>query len=32
MTRWLVSLYDYDAQADVIVVLAIRHQRQAGYS
>ena len=27
-----VALYDYDAQADVAVVLAIRHQRQAGYS
>ena len=27
-----VALYEYDAQADVVVVLAIRHQRQAGYS
>ena len=27
-----VALYEYDAQADVAVVLAIRHQRQAGYS
>ena len=27
-----VALYEYDAQADVTVVLAIRHQRQAGYS
>ena len=27
-----MALYEYDAQADVVVVLAIRHQRQAGYS
>jgi len=27
-----VALYEYDSQADVVVVLAIRHQRQAGYS
>ena len=27
-----VALYEYDAQADVAVVVAIRHQRQAGYS
>ena len=27
-----VALYEYDAQADLAVVLAIRHQRQAGYS
>ena len=27
-----LALYEYDAQADVVVVLAIRHQRQAGYS
>ena len=27
-----VALYEYDGQADVAVVLAIRHQRQAGYS
>ena len=27
-----VALYEYDAQADVVVVLAIRHQQQAGYS
>ena len=27
-----VALYEYDPQADVAVVLAIRHQRQAGYS
>ena len=27
-----VALYEYDAQADVVMVLAIRHQRQAGYS
>ena len=27
-----VALYEYDAQANVVVVLAIRHQRQAGYS
>ena len=27
-----VALYEYDTQADVAVVLAIRHQRQAGYS
>ena len=27
-----VALYEYDAQGDVAVVLAIRHQRQAGYS
>jgi hypothetical protein len=27
-----VALYEYDAQADVAVILAIRHQRQAGYS
>ena len=27
-----VALYEYDAQADVDVVLAIRHQRLAGYS
>ena len=30
-TRYVV-LYEYDAQADVVVVLAIRHQQQAGYS
>ena len=27
-----VALYEYDAQADMAVVLAIRHQRQACYS
>ena len=27
-----VALYEYDGQADVAVVLAIRHQRHAGYS
>lgn len=27
-----LALYDYDAFADSIVILAIRHQREAGYS
>lgn len=26
-----IALYEYDARADVVVVLAIRHQREAGY-
>ena len=26
-----LALYDYDAQADEVVILAIRHQREAGY-
>ncbi len=26
-----VALYEYDEAADVVLVLAIRHQREAGY-
>jgi plasmid stabilization system protein ParE len=26
-----IALYEYDAESDVVLVLAIRHQRQAGY-
>ena len=26
-----LALYEYDAQADRVVVLALRHQREAGY-
>ena len=26
-----VALYDYDADEDIVVILAIRHQREAGY-
>ncbi len=26
-----LALYDYDEQHDMVVVLAIRHQREAGY-
>ena len=26
-----LALYDYDEQHDVVVVLAVRHQREAGY-
>jgi len=26
-----VALYEYDETADVVLVLAIRHQREAGY-
>jgi addiction module RelE/StbE family toxin len=26
-----VALYDYDADDDIVVILAIRHQREAGY-
>ena len=26
-----VALYEYDESADVVLVLAIRHQREAGY-
>jgi addiction module RelE/StbE family toxin len=26
-----VALYDYDEHEDLVVVLAIRHQREAGY-
>lgn len=27
-----LALYEYDARADRVVVLALRHQREAGYS
>jgi len=27
-----LALYDYEAAADTIVILAIRHQREAGYT
>jgi plasmid stabilization system protein ParE len=26
-----VALYEYDKDSDVVLVLAIRHQREAGY-
>jgi hypothetical protein len=26
-----IALYEYDETADVVLVLAIRHQREAGY-
>ncbi len=26
-----VALYDYDAGRDVVIVLAVRHQREGGY-
>ena len=26
-----VALYEYDQESDVVLVLAIRHQREAGY-
>lgn len=26
-----LALYDYDEQHDMVVVLAVRHQREAGY-
>ena len=26
-----IALYEYDAESDVVLVLAIRHQREAGY-
>ncbi|MBP6097553.1 MAG: type II toxin-antitoxin system RelE/ParE family toxin [Methyloversatilis sp.] len=26
-----VALYDYDASRDVVIVLAVRHQREGGY-
>lgn len=26
-----VALYDYDAARDVVIVLAVRHQREGGY-
>ena len=26
-----VALYEYDEESDVVLVLAIRHQREAGY-
>jgi plasmid stabilization system protein ParE len=26
-----LALYSYDAEADVVVVLSIRHQRESGY-
>jgi plasmid stabilization system protein ParE len=26
-----VALYDYDASTDTVVILAIRHQREAGF-
>jgi len=26
-----VALYDYDADDDIVVIMAIRHQREAGY-
>ena len=30
-TTGYVALYEYDEAADVVLVLAIRHQREAGY-
>lgn len=26
-----IALYDYDADEDVVAILAVRHQREAGY-
>lgn len=26
-----IALYDYDAEDDVVAILALRHQREAGY-
>ncbi len=31
-TTGYVALYRYDSRADVAVILALRHQREAGYS